>query len=303
MYNPQLDTFIAVADSGSFSKAAEKLFISPTAVIKQINLLESDLGFLLFVRTHRGIELTESGKSFYNDVKYFIQYAKESIVRAKNAGNKIDNVIKIGTSLMTPSQFILEIWPSVQQYCPNLKFKLVPFENTPENAREILRNLGNNIDIVSGVFDDDFLEDRKCTALELYREPICVAVSIQHPLANKDKLEITDLYGENLMLIHRGWNSYIDLVRDDLWENHPEINLKDFSFYDVEIFNHCEASNDLLMVIGNWENVHPLLKVIPISWNHSIPFGILYSPEPSAQVKKFIDSIKQVYHMNEEIIT
>lgn len=39
MYNPQLKTFIRVADAGSFNKAAEKLYITPTAVIKQINLL------------------------------------------------------------------------------------------------------------------------------------------------------------------------------------------------------------------------------------------------------------------------
>ncbi len=43
MYNHQLDTFIVVADSGSFNKAAEALFISPPAVIKQINLLEDSL--------------------------------------------------------------------------------------------------------------------------------------------------------------------------------------------------------------------------------------------------------------------
>ncbi len=43
MYNPQLDTFICVVESGSFSKAAEKLYISPTAVIKQINSLEASL--------------------------------------------------------------------------------------------------------------------------------------------------------------------------------------------------------------------------------------------------------------------
>ena len=43
MYNPQLDTFIRVADAGSFNKAAEAAYITPTAVIKQINLLESDL--------------------------------------------------------------------------------------------------------------------------------------------------------------------------------------------------------------------------------------------------------------------
>ena len=61
MYNPQLETFIRVADAGSFNKAAEELFISPPAVIKQINLLEAQLGLTLFVRTHRGLKLTEAG--------------------------------------------------------------------------------------------------------------------------------------------------------------------------------------------------------------------------------------------------
>lgn len=63
MYNPQLDTFIKVADVGSFSKATVELYIMPTAVIKQINSLEKELNLQLFVRTHRGITLTPEGKS------------------------------------------------------------------------------------------------------------------------------------------------------------------------------------------------------------------------------------------------
>ena len=43
MYNPQIKTFIVVADAGSFNKAAEQLYVSSTAIIKQINLLESEL--------------------------------------------------------------------------------------------------------------------------------------------------------------------------------------------------------------------------------------------------------------------
>ena len=70
MYNPQLETFIRVADAGSFNKAAEELFISPPAVIKQINLLEAQLGLTLFVRTHRGLKLTEAGKSLYHCLLY-----------------------------------------------------------------------------------------------------------------------------------------------------------------------------------------------------------------------------------------
>ena len=84
MYNPQLETFICVVESGSFNKAAERLYITPPAVIKQINLLEDNLDLQLFIRTHRGLVLTKAGESFYRDCKYIIQYCKDSVARAKN---------------------------------------------------------------------------------------------------------------------------------------------------------------------------------------------------------------------------
>ncbi|MGI6014866.1 MAG: LysR family transcriptional regulator [Oscillospiraceae bacterium] len=104
MYNPQLETFLCVVESGSFNKAAEKLFISPPAVIKQINLLEGSLGLTLFERTHRGLILTKAGQSLYQDAKYIIQYCKDSVTRAKNAMQESGMVIRIGTSPMTPAR-------------------------------------------------------------------------------------------------------------------------------------------------------------------------------------------------------
>ena len=56
MYNPLLDTFLAVIDCGSFTKAAEKLFISPTAVMKQMNSLEEHLNLKLIERTPAGAQ-------------------------------------------------------------------------------------------------------------------------------------------------------------------------------------------------------------------------------------------------------
>ncbi len=78
MYNPQLDTFICVVEAGSFSKAADKLYISPPAVIKQINSLENNLGVQLFARTHRGLVVT-AGESLYQDAKYMVNYSKYEI--------------------------------------------------------------------------------------------------------------------------------------------------------------------------------------------------------------------------------
>lgn len=154
MYNPQLETFIRVADAGSFNRAAEESFITPTAVIKQINSLESALEVKLFDRSHRGLTLTKAGRSLYQDAKYVIQYCRDSVTRAKNAMQEDLNIIRIGSSPMTPAQLMMGLWSKIQALHPDIKFQIVPFENTPENAREILANLGKNIDVAGGIFDD-----------------------------------------------------------------------------------------------------------------------------------------------------
>lgn len=301
MYNPQLETFLCVAEAGSFNRAAEKLYISPPAVIKQINLLEESLDLQLFVRTHRGLILTEAGKSLYQDTKYIIQYCKDSVTRAKNAMQKSENVIRIGTSPMTPAQVLVDLWPKLQEYCPDTKFRLVPFDNTPENAREILANLGQNIDVVAGIFDETMLELRQCAGLELSKEPICCAVSVHHRLAQKESLTITDLYGENLMLMRRNWSHHVDLLRDDIWKNHPQIHIVDFDFYDVAAFNQCENNNCVLMAVENWRYVHPLLKILRVDWDYTIPFGLLHAPQPSAVVKQFLKAVQRaVQEQNEK---
>ncbi len=293
MYNLQLETFIVVADLGSFNKAAETLYITPPAVTKQINLLEKDLGLKLFIRTHRGLALTEAGKSLYKDAKYVIQYCKESVERAKRAMEEKDSVIRIGTSPMTPVAPLLREWSKVQKEYPDIKLQMIPFMNTLENAREILKNLGTNIDVVAGIFDDTMLKLRQCAGFELSRQRLCCAVSVNHRLAGREMLTFEDLYGENFLMMHRGWSNYVDELRDDIWKNHPKIHVVDFDFYNMEVFNRCENSDDILMVVENWRDVHPLLKVVPVEWKYTIPFGILYSPEPSELVRKFLKAMKK----------
>ena len=294
MYNPQLDTFICVVEAGSFSKAAEELYISAPAVIKQINSLENSLNLQLFERTHRGLIITEAGKSLYQDAKYLIQYSKESLIRAQEAMNHNEEIIRVGISPMTPPEVFVELWPKIQKIYPEMKFKLITFENTPENAREILANMGKNIDVIAGIFDETMLELRGCDGTEISREPFCVAVSIHHRLAKKEKITLDDLAGENLMLMQRGWSYYGDILRDDMMKNHPEINIVDFNLYNVEAFNRCENNNEVLLAFKSWESVHPLIRIIPVEWDYTMPFGILHSKKPSIKVKRLINAINKV---------
>ena len=75
---------------------------------------------------------------------------------------KENGIIRIGTSPMTPAQILVQLWPKIHAMCPEIHFKLVPFDNTPQNAREILLNLGQNIDMVAGIFDATLLNYRQC---------------------------------------------------------------------------------------------------------------------------------------------
>ena len=83
MYNPQLDAFVKVADLGSFSKAAESMYISPPAIIQQINLLEASCGFKLFLRSNHGVRLTPAGQSLYEDAKTIIRLSQEALTKAR----------------------------------------------------------------------------------------------------------------------------------------------------------------------------------------------------------------------------
>lgn len=151
--------------------------------------------------------------------------------------------------------------------------------------------------MIAGIFDESMLNYRQCSGTELCRVPLCCTVSVNHRLAKKKRLTIQDLYGENLLLMHRGWSHYIDLLRDDLWTNHYNIHIVDFDFYSLEIFNRCENSNDILIAIENWKTVHPLLKILPVDWNYTIPFGILHAPEPSKTVQRFLQAIPAVMEL------
>lgn len=298
MINPQLETFITVASLGSFSKAADELFISPTAVMKQINMLENRLKVKLFVRTNHGLELTEAGKSLIIDAKFVSEYSARAIDKARSIGDKENSKsIRIGTSIMTPVRFLLDIWSQIQSYIPQIKIELIPFENTPENAREILRHLGQHIDLVAGIYNDKLSTDNGFAVKHICNKKIHIAVPLASHLASKEVLDADDLIESGLLLINQGWNEYIDSIRDAL--SAKGACIYDFDFFNINAFNRAVKENIPIIAIDGWENIHPLLKIIPIDWEFIVPFGIMYSPKPSDTLKQFIKTLNNINELNE----
>lgn len=292
MYNYMLDTFIVAADCGSFTKAAENLYISPTAVMKQINSLENHLELKLIDRTHSGIKLTKAGNVIYRDAKYIIDYSQKSIAEARKTVWEYNTTFCVGTSLLNPAKPFMDLWYNVNKDFPEYKLHLVPFEDNHEDILSEIEKLGEKFDFLIGVCDSKEWLSR-CAFLPLGRYKKMVAVSREHRLASKTHIDIEDLYGETLMMVKRGDSGVNDLLRNDLEKHHTEIHIEDTpQFYDLSVFNHCAETGKVLLTIECWQDVHPGLVSIPVNWDYSIPYGLLYSLNAPEDVLKFINTVR-----------
>lgn len=293
MYNPLLNTFLEAVDCGSFTKAAEKLSISPTAVMKQINNLEEHLSVKLIERTPSGIRLTSAGKVIYRDAKFMIDYSQKSVAEAKAAADRYDATFCIGTSLLNPAKPFMDLWYKLNHDFPSYKLHLVPFEDNHEGILSEIKSLGEKFDFLIGVCDSKAWLSL-CNFLPLGRYKKMIAVSREHRLANKKTVELSDLEGETLMMVKKGDSGVNDFIRNDLEINYPKIKIEDTPyFYDMSVFNRCAETGNVLLTIECWQDVHPGLVSIPVNWDYSIPYGLLYSLDADEDVIKLVDKVKE----------
>ncbi|MCM1062402.1 MAG: LysR family transcriptional regulator [Eubacterium sp.] len=293
MLNLYINTFIEAADSGSFSAAAEKLYLSKVSVMNQINALEARVGVPLFTRTHQGVILTEAGKAFYKNSKKLMRLSENAIREARKIGGKVSRNIRIGTSIMRPCNDLVELWESIDTGDTEYQFSIVPFNDDVDGLSLMASNLGEKIDCFVTpcgstrlLMNYSFLPFGMCKC--------AVAMSRKHPLAGKEILNWDDLDGQTLLLMKRGDSYVLDEMRDDIICSHSKINIVDFDgYYDISAFNMCEQQGCLMETLDIWSNLHPSLVTIPVNWSYEMPYGILYEKEPSDVVKGFVGVISK----------
>ncbi|MDO5292040.1 MAG: LysR family transcriptional regulator [bacterium] len=292
MYNPILDTFIAVADCGSFTKAAERLFISSTAVMKQMNALEKTLDLKLLNRTPTGITLTGVGKMIYKDAQFMVDYSRKALADARAYQENSNRTFCVGTSLLNPARPFMDLWYRLNSDFSNYKLHLVSFDDNHNDILHVIKNLGESFDFLIGVCDSRAWLSL-CNFLPLGRYKKMIAVSRDHRLASKKLLSIKDLYDETLLMVKRGDSVINDFLRNELEKHHPRIHIEDAPcFYDLSVFSKCAESNKMLLSLECWQDVHPGLVTIPVEWEYAIPYGLLYSLDPPEDVKRFVEMVK-----------
>ena len=94
----QLEVFLAVVETGSFSRAAEATFITQSTVSQHISLLEEEFDLRLLDRTGKGVLPTEAGKILLGYARQIVSKAREVPLAVKRFRGLEDTIIKIGAS-------------------------------------------------------------------------------------------------------------------------------------------------------------------------------------------------------------
>ena len=110
MHLKQVETFLTVAECGSFSRAGEKLFISSSAVAQQIGSLEEDIGASLFHRTTHGVRLTEIGRYLAAEGRELVERSHIIQEHIQTMRFEQENCIVLGTSMWQNCSLFYSLW-------------------------------------------------------------------------------------------------------------------------------------------------------------------------------------------------
>lgn len=292
MYRRELTTFIAVAEQGSFLKASKELYITPASVMNQINKLESLIGVKLIARTNQGTRLTAAGRSLYKDAKKIIRQSEQAIARARQISNDEQQTVRVGTSILRPCKMLVDLWSKIDDGTLPVTIHIVPFDDSPASMETMLDSLGKGIDCFVGPCDSLTWRERYHI---LPLEPVhcCIAVPRKYPLSKKEMLLWSDLDGQTIMLVKRGDSPVLNQLRDEIEKQHPLITLVDTPhFYDTSVFNECEQMGWIMETLDIWKDVHPSLVTIPVKWEYTMPYGIVYAKNPSESMQAFMKILR-----------
>ena len=191
----QLRYFVAVADEGSFSRAAAKVRVAQPSLSQQIKKLEAEMGQPLFDRLPRSVVLTEAGRCL-------VDYARQILASIGDARRCVDEL-----KGEVAGRVAVGAIPTIAPYVlPEL---VVTFQNQyPDVILEIVEDVTDRITRRIELGELDVALASTCQPSPTLRreslgtEPLLALVPEEHPLAKKDLIEFDDLKSQRFLLLH-----------------------------------------------------------------------------------------------------
>ena len=191
----QVRYFLTIAETGNFSRAAERLYLSQPSLSTGIKKLEQELGVTLFERGGRRTVLTPAGRSFLDKAAVMMQQYQAAVNEMK--GFHSQPTLRVGVLSTMRVAALAHLVSSFQHQHPNVTIELL--DSTVEKLREGLDQ--GAIDVALTVLSlqtsaGSSLRDESQTSQALFRQPLLLAVPKSHPFAQRASIRLIELNGQ-----------------------------------------------------------------------------------------------------------
>ena len=208
----QLRYFVAVAEEGNISRAAQKIFLTQPALSRQIKALEEEVGQCLLERQAHSIRLTPAGEALLREARELLQHAEQVLERVRAAGRGVR--LRVGYAPSLAAGMLSAAVENFTATHPNARVELFDL-----STAEMLAGLEDDkLDVVLSV--GQRRETRGLKWTPLVRAPWQLAVNRNHPLARRSRVTPAEVAGEPLLVFcQRDYPEYWDLINGWLHDN------------------------------------------------------------------------------------
>ena len=278
-----LETFVAVAEKGSFSKAAQALYTTATALTQQINALERELGFQLLARDYRGASLTEAGSVYLSHARDIINLEHTAEREARAVAGLGRPRINVGSYRNVELVLLKDALAGFSKIHPDADVSFVD-----GNYRDFFNQLeSGDIDLYIQPFDSGL--DRSDIGFQrIGTTGISCSMAADHPLTSRKSLSVGELADCDVIVSCGCGLHLFDGLGQRLLSREPNIRIWKFAT-DSEVWTHVLTRGFILM---NLAYSAPLLGssvAVPIDWPETFEYGYVYRTPCSDVVRRFLD--------------
>ncbi|WP_413114036.1 LysR family transcriptional regulator [Thaumasiovibrio sp. DFM-14] len=242
--------FVAVAETGHFAKAAERLNITTSPLSVQIKELESTLDVELLIRNSRNVHLTASGVALHKECEQIFKALDRSLAKVKRIDRGQNSTLRIGLVSSAFWAGFTGMLSSFRLLYPNYLVEII--ELCPESQKTQL--IEKNIDIGVCRFPDA-LNIHPMRSLRVTSEDFIVAVSDRHPLKDRKLISIAELCDYSFSFLARRNSASADII----------INACEHAGFIPSIDNEFIEPNTLMAYVASFQTI----TIIPSSFrNH-----------------------------------
>jgi len=192
-----LETFCKVAETGSFSRAGEAIYLTQPTVSGHIASLEQQMGLKLFDRLGRRIALTNGGQIFYRYAKEILRLRDEALNAIYEFSHLLKGRITIGGSTIPGEYFLPKVMGKFQTQAPGISISLVIADS--QQIIDMLRAGEIEVGVVGMRFNGEGVD-----AYPLFRDRVIIVASVQYPLVSRREISWEELRAAPLLIRERG---------------------------------------------------------------------------------------------------